>query len=99
MNLSAIISQLRSEMNVAEKDGAITFDLRVVTRASRTEIVGFHDGALKIRIASAPVDGAANAEMVKLLAKKLCVAKSDISIVAGETSKNKRVKINNLSRT
>jgi uncharacterized protein (TIGR00251 family) len=86
-------------MNVGEKNGAITFDLRVVTRASRSEIIGSYDGALKIRIASPPIGGAANVELIKLLAKKLCIAKSDISIVAGETSKNKRVQINNLSRT
>jgi uncharacterized protein len=78
---------------------AVIFDVRVVPRASRTEIVGFHDGALKIRIASPPVDGAANAELIKLLAKKFAVAKSDVSIVAGETSKNKRIKINNLSQS
>ena len=78
---------------------AVTIDVRVVPRASRSEIVGFHDGALKIRLTSPPVDGAANAELIKLLAKKFAVAKSDISIVAGETSKNKRIKINNLSQS
>ena len=44
-------------INLAEKDGAIIFNVRVVPRASKSEIVGELDGALKIRIASPPVDG------------------------------------------
>lgn len=76
---------------------AISIAIKVAPRASRSEVVGMHDGALKIRIAAPPVDGAANAEMIKILAKFFGVAKSDISIVSGETSKNKRIKIENLS--
>lgn len=86
-------------MNLTEKDGAVVFDVRVVPRASKSEIVGEHDGALKVRIASPPVDGAANAELIRLLAKKFGVSKSDIEIVGGSTSKNKRIKIANLSQS
>jgi uncharacterized protein (TIGR00251 family) len=86
-------------MNFTEKEGAILFDVRVVPRSSKSEIVGQHDGALKIRLASPPVDGAANAELIKLLAKSLGVAKNDIEILSGETSKNKRIKIANLSQS
>ncbi len=52
------------------------FDVRVVPRASKSEIVGEHDGALKVRIASPPVDGAANEELIKVLSKKFGVPKS-----------------------
>ena len=86
-------------MNVVEKDGSITFAIRVVPRASRSQIVGEHDGALKIQLTSPPVDGAANAELIKLLAKQFGVSKSDIEIVAGETSKSKRIMIANLSQS
>lgn len=85
-------------LNITEKDGAITFDVRVVPRASKSEIVGEHDGALKVRIASPPVDGAANSELIRLFAKKFGVSKSDISILSGESSKNKRIMIANLSQ-
>ena len=85
-------------LNITEKDGTITFDVRVVPRASKNEIVGEHDGALKVRIASPPVDGAANAELIRLFAKKFGVSKSDITILSGESSKNKRIKIANLSQ-
>lgn len=81
-----------------EKSGELTFLVRVIPRASKSEIIGERDGALKVRIASPPVDGAANAELIKLLAKKFCVSKSDVEIVGGETSKNKRIKITNLSQ-
>ena len=84
-------------MRIIKENRAVIFELRVSPRASRSEIVGMHGGALKVRIAAAPVDGAANAELIKVLAKYLGVAKSDISIVSGETSKNKRIKIENLS--
>ncbi len=84
---------------IVEKDGALTFSLRVVPRASRSEIVGIHDEALKIRIASPPVDGAANAEIIRFLAKTFGVSKSDVFILSGETSKNKRIKIENLSKS
>lgn len=85
-------------LNITEKDGAITVDVRVVPRASKSEIVGEHDGALKVRIASPPVDGAANAELIWLFAKKFGVSKSDITILSGESSKKKRIKIANLSQ-
>lgn len=71
----------------------MVFDVRVVPRASKSEIVGIHDDALKMRIASPPVDGAANAELIRLLAKQFGVPKSNVEIIAGITSKTKRVSI------
>lgn len=80
-------------IQAVEKDGVITFLVRVVTRASRSEIVGEHDGALRVRIAAPPVDGAANDELVKVLAKAFAVPRSAITIATGQTSKLKTVKI------
>ena len=80
-------------VDVTEKDGAVIFTVRVVPRASKSEIVGLYDGALKVRIASPPVDGAANAELVKLLAKTLNVSKSAVEILSGQSAKTKQVKI------
>lgn len=84
---------------LAEKDDAVTFDVRVVPRASKSEIVGEHDGALKVRITAPPVEGAANAELIRLLAKSFGVPRSNVSIVGGESSKKKRIKIENLSQS
>jgi len=84
-------------INFTEKNGVIIFNVRVVPRASRTEIVGEHDGALKIRIASPPVDGAANAELIRVLSKAFGVSKSEVEIVAGQASKTKQIKILNMT--
>ena len=82
----------------AELEVDAVLSVVVVPRASKSEVVGEHDGALKVRIAAPPVDGAANAELIRLLAKKLGVPKRDISIVQGGTSKKKRLKFANLSQ-
>ena len=62
-------------------------------RASKSEIVGEMDGSLRVRISAPPVDGAANDEVVKLLAKAFGVAKGNVAILSGQTSKNKRIKM------
>jgi uncharacterized protein (TIGR00251 family) len=80
-------------INFTEKEDSITFMVRVVPRASKSEIVGGIEGSLKLRISAPPVDGAANEEVVRLLAKSLDVSRSSVSIVAGETSKTKRVRV------
>ncbi len=86
-------------MKFVEKEGAVIFDVRVVPRASKSEIIGEHDGALKVRIISPPVDGAANMELIRVLAKKLGVSRNDIEIISGGTSKNKRIRVTNLSQS
>ncbi len=65
----------------------------LVPNASQNEIVGWHDGALKIRLAAPPVDGKANEELLRFLAKKLDLAPSELSIEGGQTSKRKRLNI------
>lgn len=72
---------------------SLIFSVRVIPRSSKTEIVGEHDGALKVKLRSPPVEGAANAEVIKMLAKSFGVARSAVSIISGETSRNKRVRI------
>jgi len=86
-------------IDITEKDGSVTFKVCVVPRSSKSEIVGEHYRSLKIRLTAPPVDGAANAELIKLLAKHFGVSKADIQIVGGEASKNKRIKIDNLSQS
>ncbi len=67
----------------------VRFDVRVQPRASRSEIVGEQEGALRVRLAAPPVDGAANDALIELLADLLDVPKCDIRIVAGATAKRK----------
>ena len=62
-------------------------------RASKTEIVGSYGNRLKIRIAAPPVDGKANQELIKFLAKTFTVSKSHITLLQGATGREKRLKI------
>ncbi len=80
-------------IEIDERDGHTSFRIRVVPRASRTELAGEIGGAVKVRIASPPVDGAANAELIKLLAKVFDIARSDIEIIAGHSSRSKRIRL------
>jgi uncharacterized protein (TIGR00251 family) len=78
-----------------EDSNGVTFSVRVVPRASRSEVAGLHDGALRIRVAAPPVEGAANRELVKFLAKRFKVAPSAIRLVSGSNSRNKTIRIEN----
>ena len=76
-----------------ERDGALTFAVRVVPRASKSALAGEHDGALKVRVAAPPVEGAANVEVARLLAKAFGVAARDVEVVGGRASKTKTVRV------
>lgn len=75
------------------QDGQLQLRVQVVPRASRSEVVGAHNGLLRVRIAASPVDGAANEELIKVLAKKFGVAKGAVSIITGHSGRVKQVRI------
>jgi uncharacterized protein (TIGR00251 family) len=80
-------------LRFSETDGALTFSVRVVPRASKTAVAGEHDGALKVRIAAPPVEGAANEELTRFLAYALGVPTRAVEILGGHTSKLKRLRV------
>ena len=71
----------------------IVLNLHIQPRASKNQICGVQDNALKIRLTSPPVDGAANKLCREFLADLLDVPKSAVEIISGETSRHKRVRI------
>ena len=75
-----------------DKNGVI-LPVRIQPRASKDEIVGEYNGALKIKLTSPPVEGEANRRCVEYLSKKLKIAKSQMEIIKGEKSKDKLIKI------
>jgi uncharacterized protein (TIGR00251 family) len=77
----------------SEKDRGLMFAVRIVPRASRTEIAGEYNGALRIRIAAPPVEGAANRELIRLLAKLFKLPQNAVEIISRAASKNKIVHI------
>jgi uncharacterized protein (TIGR00251 family) len=80
-------------MQITEKHGAVSFAVRVQPRASRDEIVGEYQDALKIRLTTPPVDDRANEALRKLLASRLNVPRAAVRIAAGEHSRTKRVEV------
>ena len=73
-------------------DGAIV-DVRVIPRSGRSGIAGIRDDAVLIRLNAPPVDGAANTELIRVLAEILGIPRRDIEIVSGGRSRSKRVRI------
>jgi hypothetical protein len=84
-------------IKLTAKDDGVSFAARVQPRASKSGVAGELDGALKIRLAAPPVDGEANEELVRLLAKLFDVSRRQITLVSGQTSRNKLVRINGIS--
>jgi len=74
-----------------------TIDVRVIPRAGRSGFAGLRDGALLVRLAAAPVDGAANAEVVEILSTLLGVPRRAVTIVTGGRSRLKRVRVEGVS--
>ena len=74
-------------------DGGVMLDVRVIPRAGRSGLDGTRNGALLVRLSAPPVDGAANAELIELLAKLLDVPRRSLPIAAGQTARVKRVRI------
>lgn len=84
-------------LDVKEIASGVRISVHVQPRASKTEIVGLHGTALKVRLHSPPVDGAANDELVAFLAKSFGVAKRAVRVVAGQSSRGKTVEIDGVS--
>ena len=80
-------------LRVEVRGASIRVHVHVQPRASRSEVVGLHGAALKVRLHAPPVDGAANDALVALLAKELGVPRRDVRILQGATSRAKVVEI------
>jgi uncharacterized protein len=79
------------------KPGHVELSVSVVPRSSRLEIAGIHNNTLRIKLTSPPVDNEANTQCCAFLAKLLGIAKGQVSIVHGKTSRRKVVKIERVS--
>jgi hypothetical protein len=77
---------------------AITVEILVQPRASRARIGPMHDGRIKIAVTSPPVDGEANAAVIELLARRLGIARGDIAVIAGASSRRKTLRIERVSQ-
>jgi uncharacterized protein (TIGR00251 family) len=80
-------------LRITEADGAITFDVQVVPRASRDRLGPVHGDRLKVQLTAPPVDGAANDALVALIARALGRSRGDVAIVRGQTARKKTLRV------
>ena len=85
-------------VRLRESKKGLTFDIQVIPHASRAELVGVQDSALKVKVTAPPVEGAANEACIKLLAKELGLKKSQMEISSGAKSRKKTVMIKDISK-
>jgi hypothetical protein len=78
---------------VEVRGSAVRVSVHVQPRATRSEIIGLHGAALKVRLQAPPVDGAANEALVTLLAERLGVPRRAVRVVAGAASRAKTVEV------
>jgi uncharacterized protein len=81
------------ELEVRQESDAVTVGVHVKPRASKSRVLGARAGALDVAVAAPPVDGEANLELVRTLARHLGIAAARVSIVGGASGRNKRVRI------
>ena len=84
-------------IDVRDVDGGASLRVRVVPRASRDEVGGERAGALVVRLTAPPVEGAANVALARVLARRLRVAPSSVSLARGASGRDKLLLISGLS--
>jgi uncharacterized protein (TIGR00251 family) len=84
-------------MVMSDKEN-VSIPVRVQPNAARSEVVGFADGVLQVRVAAPPFKGKANRELVDFLGQVLRVGKSRVVILKGHTVRNKIIAVSGLSR-
>ncbi len=84
-------------LEITDRPYGARFSVHVRPRSSRTAVLGVREGALDVALTSPPADGAANVELLHLLAKSLDVRKGDLVICVGLSSRNKLIDVNGVS--
>ena len=85
-------------LNIHEREGALVLAVRVQPRASRDEVVGEMDGALKVRLQAPAVENRANDALCEYLAMLLKTPKSAVRILSGDRSRIKRIEIRGVTK-
>lgn len=76
----------------------LVIQLHIVPNAKKSEIVGIHGAALKIKISSPPVDGKANEEIIRFFSSLFGIPKNHVELLSGATSKSKRILLHGVSQ-
>jgi len=83
----------RQMLGITKTNTGVTFRVRVQSGASKNEIVGVREDALKIRISAPPLQGKANKMLIQFLAKQLTVKRRQVEIVNGHATRNKTIHV------
>lgn len=86
-----------SRLELNSYAGGVRLSVHVRPKSSRSAILGVRDGMLDVALQAAPADGAANAELQKLIARALGATQRDVSIVAGTSSRSKVLEVKGIS--
>lgn len=89
---AALVAPEAPSYLIWQDDGAL-LDLAVIPNAKRSQLAGLHDGALRVRLAAPPVDGAANEALQRWLADEVGIPKSQVQLLRGASGRRKRVKL------
>jgi hypothetical protein len=84
-------------LKIRQARNGCVLEIQLTPNASHEEIIGFHEGMLKVKVTAHPHEGAANAACVKLLVKALDLKKSQVEIIAGLKSRKKTILIKDIS--
>jgi uncharacterized protein len=88
---------VRSSAPISSTATGVRLQLRIQPRASREEIVGVAGDAIRIRLTAPPVEGAANEALVRLLARRLEVARSAVEVISGLAGRDKLVAVEGIT--
>lgn len=86
-----------ADPDVKPVPGGVTVRVRAKPRASKSKVLGFREGLLEVAIAAPPVDGEANEELVRTVAKHFGVPRRSVTLEAGDTSRMKRLRLEGVS--
>ncbi len=96
-DVSTYTPAVKNELVVQEVPTGVRFAVVVAPRASREAVLGAFDGALKVALTAPPVEGAANEALIAFVARTLGVAKREVRITAGQSSRRKRLEVSGVS--
>ena len=85
-----------AELDIRTRGDTLQVRVRVKPNASKSRVLGVREGALEVAVAAPPVDGEANLELTRILARFLEISKSQVSIVAGGSGRSKLIGLTGL---
>jgi uncharacterized protein len=86
-----------SELELISRGGGVEVAIWAKPRASKSRVLGVREGQLEVAIAAPPVDGAANTELLRVLASQLGISRSRVELLAGQAGRTKRVRFYGMS--